>query len=42
MVDHVVAGRLTVDVERLPLEQVATAWERLRAGTGGRKLVLVP
>jgi NADPH:quinone reductase-like Zn-dependent oxidoreductase len=42
MVEHVVAGRLHVDVERLPLDQVATAWERLRAGTGGRKLVLVP
>ncbi|MDO8188001.1 zinc-binding dehydrogenase [Conexibacter sp. JD483] len=42
MVEHVVAGRLSVDVERLPLEQVATAWERLRAGAHGRKLVLVP
>lgn len=42
MVEHVVAGRLAVEVERLPLDQVATAWERLRAGAHGRKLVLVP
>ena len=42
MVEHAVAGRLRVDVERLPLEQVGTAWERLRAGAHGRKLVLVP
>lgn len=42
MVEHVVAGRLRVDVERLPLDAVATAWERLRAGAHGRKLVLVP
>jgi NADPH2:quinone reductase len=42
MAEHAAAGRLRVDVERLALEQVATAWERLRAGAGGRKLVLVP
>ncbi len=42
MVEHAVAGRLAVEVERLPLEQVATAWEKLRAGVHGRKLVLVP
>ncbi|MBB4664090.1 quinone oxidoreductase family protein [Conexibacter arvalis] len=40
--EHALAGRLTVDVERLPLSEVERAWERQRAGTGGTKLVLVP
>lgn len=39
---HAAAGRLTVDVETLPLAEVETAWERQRAGTGGTKLVLAP
>jgi len=38
---HAARGELVVDVERLPLEQVATAWERQRQATGGVKLVLV-
>lgn len=42
MTEHALAGRLTVDVERMPLAEVETAWARQRAGTGGTKLVLVP
>jgi NADPH2:quinone reductase len=38
---HVERGEIVVDVERFPLEQVATAWERQREATGGAKLVLV-
>jgi NADPH2:quinone reductase len=34
-------GQLTVPVERLPLSQVTQAWERQRAGTRQR-LVLLP
>jgi NADPH:quinone reductase-like Zn-dependent oxidoreductase len=34
-------GKLQVDTDPLPLEQVATAWERLAAGSH-RKIVLVP
>jgi NADPH:quinone reductase-like Zn-dependent oxidoreductase len=36
-----VGGEIVVDVDRIPLEQVAEAWERLGAGSH-RKLVLVP
>jgi NADPH:quinone reductase-like Zn-dependent oxidoreductase len=35
-------GEIVVDVERVPLEQVAAAWERQRTATGGAKQVLVP
>lgn len=42
MAEHAAAGRLRVDVERLPLSEVETAWERQAAGGHGRKLVLVP
>jgi NADPH2:quinone reductase len=42
MCEHALAGRLTVDVERLPLAEVERAWARIAAGTGGTKLVLVP
>jgi NADPH2:quinone reductase len=42
MAGHAAAGRLRVDVERMPLSDVAEAWERQKAGTGGRKLVLIP
>ncbi len=41
MTAHAVAGRLTVDVERVPLHDVADAWARQRAGVP-RKLVLIP
>ena len=38
---HAAAGELTADVERVALEDVASAWERLRSGPGA-KLVVVP
>jgi hypothetical protein len=41
MADHAAAGRISVDVERIPLSDVAQAWERQRAGAHC-KLVLVP
>jgi NADPH:quinone reductase-like Zn-dependent oxidoreductase len=41
MVGHAAAGELTADVERVPLDEVADAWERQRAGAH-RKLVIVP
>lgn len=36
---HVAAGRIVIDVELHPLEDVAAAWERQRAGAG-RKVVI--
>lgn len=42
MAEHAAAGRLVVDVDRIPLNDVAAAWERQRSGSGGTKLVLVP
>ncbi len=35
-------GDLVVDVDRLPLDDVASAWERQRRAAGGPKMVLVP
>jgi NADPH:quinone reductase-like Zn-dependent oxidoreductase len=35
-------GELAVDVERVPLDDVAGAWERQRRAAGGPKLVVVP
>jgi NADPH2:quinone reductase len=40
--EHAAAGRLTADVEAVPLDDVAAAWERLRAGSPGAKLVVTP
>ena len=42
MCEHAAAGRLEADVDATPLADVATAWERLRAGSPGKKLVVVP
>ena len=39
VLEHAVAGRLTVDREVVPLEDVAGAWER-QAASPGRKLVI--
>jgi NADPH2:quinone reductase len=39
LLEHAVAGRLTVDREMVPLDQVATAWER-QDESPGRKLVI--
>jgi len=41
LVEHAVAGRIAVEVERLPLTAVADAWERVQ-GSAHRKLVLAP
>jgi NADPH:quinone reductase-like Zn-dependent oxidoreductase len=38
---HAAAGRIAVDVERIPLREVESAWER-QARSAHRKLVLVP
>ena len=41
MAEAAARGEIVVDVDRIPLEQVAEAWDRLGAGSH-RKLVLVP
>jgi NADPH:quinone reductase-like Zn-dependent oxidoreductase len=41
LVGHVVAGDITFDVERVPLDDAASAWQRQAEGAGA-KLVLVP
>jgi NADPH:quinone reductase-like Zn-dependent oxidoreductase len=41
MADHAARGEIVIDVDRIPLAQVADAWDRLAAGSH-RKLVLVP
>ena len=41
MAEHAAAGELTVDYERVPLDDAPAAWERLRSGPGA-KLVVVP
>jgi NADPH:quinone reductase-like Zn-dependent oxidoreductase len=41
LADHAARGEIVVDVDRIPLAQVADAWDRLAAGSH-RKLVLVP
>jgi NADPH2:quinone reductase len=38
---HAAAGELSVDVERVALEDAASAWER-QAGAPGAKLVIIP
>jgi NADPH2:quinone reductase len=39
LLDHVVAGRITIDVQRYPLDRVAEAWERQRSGPGAKVVV---
>jgi NADPH:quinone reductase len=39
---HVRAGRLAVDYEAVPLDDVADAWARQAAGTASARIVLVP
>lgn len=41
LTEHALAGRIAVDVERVPLREVADAWARQQAGVHA-KLVLVP
>jgi hypothetical protein len=42
LVEHVTAGDIVFDVVRVPLDDVASAWQRQAEGAGGTKLVLVP
>lgn len=42
LAEHAAAGRIEVDVERVPLERAPEAWERLRSGAPHQKLVIVP
>src|SRR6476619_3191411 len=42
LVGHVNAGDIVFDVDRIPLDEVASAWQRQAEGAGGAKLVLVP
>jgi NADPH:quinone reductase len=39
LLDHLIAGRIVLDVERYPLDDVATAWERQRGGAGTKLVV---
>jgi hypothetical protein len=39
---HAARGDIIIDVDPVPLEQVAAAWERQRRAAGGPKTVLVP
>jgi NADPH2:quinone reductase len=41
LVEHAMRGEITVEIERLPLDDVAAAWER-QAASPHRKLVLSP
>ena len=41
LVGHVTAGDIVFDVDRIPLDEVASAWQRQAEGAGGTKLVLV-
>jgi hypothetical protein len=38
---HAAAGELTVDCERVPLDDIASAWAR-QADAPGTKLVIIP
>jgi NADPH2:quinone reductase len=39
LLEHVAAGRIAIDVERYPLDDVAEAWEKQRSGPGGKVVV---
>lgn len=41
LVEHAIRGELEVDVERVPLDQVADAWRRQAEGSAQRKLVVM-
>jgi NADPH:quinone reductase-like Zn-dependent oxidoreductase len=42
LTERAARGEITVDVERVALEDVGDAWERQRRALGGPKLVIVP
>ncbi|MDX6484889.1 MAG: hypothetical protein QOF43_42 [Gaiellaceae bacterium] len=39
VLDHLIAGRIAIGVERYPLDRVAEAWEHQRAGPGAKVVV---
>jgi NADPH2:quinone reductase len=39
LLDHVSAGRIVFDLQRYPLDRAAEAWERQRAGPGGKVVI---
>jgi NADPH2:quinone reductase len=39
ILDHLMSGRIAVDVERYPLDRAAEAWERQRSGPGGKVVI---
>jgi hypothetical protein len=41
LVEHALAGRIAIEVERMPLARVGEAWERVQR-SAHRKLVLTP
>jgi NADPH:quinone reductase-like Zn-dependent oxidoreductase len=40
--EHVARGDIVIELERIPLADVAGAWERQRSADAGAKLVLIP
>jgi NADPH2:quinone reductase len=40
--EHAARGDLEVEYETVPLDDIATAWERQQQASGGPKMVLVP
>ena len=39
VLDHLGAGRISVPIERYPLDRAAEAWERQRSGPGGKVVI---
>jgi NADPH:quinone reductase len=39
LLQHVTDGRITVNVQRFPLDRAAEAWERQRSGPGGKVVI---
>jgi NADPH2:quinone reductase len=39
LLDHLVAGRIELRIERYPLDRAAEAWERQRSGPGGKVVI---
>ena len=42
LVQLAITGTVVVEVERVPLDEIGSAWERQASGSPGRKLVIVP
>jgi hypothetical protein len=41
LLEPLTAGRITIEIERYPLDQVAEAWERQRSGPGAKVVVSI-